>query len=303
MVAKKKTEEKEKNNLIKSVKKLPAWFKLENYNHAKKFTAGEWYDELIQRLHLRYFFKLYKKSEELPLNWKLIKKHGLLFHVAKNEEVKYRISALTPDLHHFKEIDAKKQRESECVSVESVANFHVYGSYLLDDEKNQAEIAKMINVLLGEEVVNNLFKMKAALWVKEYFADFPMDKVMGLENKYGYARVDLDASDEQIKKDFVIWLDRERDRRSKPAPKKNFNQVDFDSWHEGAILPYLDLMFWAELEGVKITQYTIVQAIYSDAYGADSDVDPLGRLKTTKKKAEYLMEYKAMKLLELQIPE
>jgi hypothetical protein len=123
--------------------------------------------------------------------------------------------------------------------------------------------------------------------------------MMGLKNKFAYAKIDLEASDEQIKRDLTIWLEQERKRRDKPAPKKNFNDTDFTGWHESAVLPYLDLMFWAEIEEVKISQYAIAQAIFPDAYG--SDVDPLGKLKTTKKKAEYLMDHKTMKLLELQI--
>lgn len=40
---------------------------------------------------------------------------------------------------------------------------------------------------------------------------------MRLENKFAYARVKLDASDEQIKKDFALCLEQERKRRNRPA--------------------------------------------------------------------------------------
>ncbi len=96
---------------------------------------------------------------------------------------------------------------------------------------------------------------------------------------------------------------RERKRRNVPAPKRNFSDADFVSWHESAILPYLDLLFWAGLEKAKINQYIIAQAIFPDAYALGSDIDPLGKLKTTKKKAEYLMNNNIMRLLEFQVTE
>lgn len=75
------------------------------------------------------------------------------------------------------------------------------------------------------------------------------------------------------------------------------------SWDGSAILPYLDLIYWSGIEKTKISQYVIAQAIFSDAYSLESDIDPLDRLKTTKKKADHLMKSKTMRLLELQVTE
>lgn len=144
---------------------------------------------------------------------------------------------------------------------------------------------------------------EAASWMSKPFEDFPSDVVMGFKNQFAYARVKLDASDEQIKRDFALWLAYERKRRDCPAPKKNFSDIELMSWHESAILPYLDLMTWSTITKTKIKKYILAQAIYSDAYSVESDSDPLGKLKTTKKKADILMTYKTMKLLELQIIE
>jgi hypothetical protein len=115
-----------------------------------------------------------------------------------------------------------------------------------------------------------------------------------------YAEIEMNASDEQIKNDFAKWLAHERKRRNHFSAKKNFSEVDCASWCDAAILPYLDLTFWSELEGVRIHQHVIAQAIFPDAYALGSDVDPLGKLKTTKKKAEALMNEDALNVLELQ---
>lgn len=149
---------------------------------------------------------------------------------------------------------------------------------------------KMAILLEGEE----------ADWSTKPFDDYPSDVLLGLKNKFAYARVNLHASDEQLKRDFELWLAMERKRRNQPAPKKNFNDVDFDSWHESSVLPYIDIMWWAKTMGIKISQHTIAQAIFPNAYGVGSDFDPLGKLKTTKKKVEYLMNYETLKLLEIQ---
>ena len=63
----------------------------------------------------------------------------------------------------------------------------------------------------------------------------------------------------------------------------------FKGWCNSAVLPYLDLQFWAENEGVRIHQYIMAEAIFPDAYAVGAEVDPIGKLKTIKKKAVYLM--------------
>lgn len=72
------------------------------------------------------------------------------------------------------------------------------------------------------------------------------------------------------------------------------------SWHEFSVITYLDLIFWAETSYVKINQYVIAQTLFPEACGVGSDIDPLGKLKTTKRKADQMMSYDMIKLLELQ---
>lgn len=286
---------------IKTVKQLPEWFKLEHYNQAKDFNADDWYDELMPRLFLRYCLKQY---EELPYNWEIIKRDGLLYYVAQTEEVSYRVSSIGPFSHEFQTIDKKKKQDkAKYRSVYSLSNMNMYGSYWVNTQDQKDEIAKKMNIMFDAKHRTEATRdLKEALeWLSKPFDNSSMDITFGLKDKFGYARVELDASDEQIKQDFASWLADERNRRNVITSKKSFNEVDFTSWYDSSVLPYLDLMFWAEMDDVKINQYVIAQAIFHDAYALGSDVDPLGKLKTTKKKAEYLMDYEVMKLLELQI--
>lgn len=289
--------------LIKSIKQLPSWFNLKNYEAAKHFEAGDWYDELMFRLYLRYCLKVYgKEPTDIPENWECIKKGGLLFHTTKDEKFKARIRAVTADIHHIEAIDENSKSWRQ--SVNSLLNMDMYGlCYWYSEDEEQKEITKKFNIMVGEKPkdLTDEDEKKALAWAIKPFSDCPMNLVMGLKNKFAYAKVDLNSSDEQLKLDFAAWLDSERKHRNCPAPKKNFSKADLEGWYESSVLPYLDLMFWSEIEQTKINQYVIAQAIFADAYSVDSEVDPLGKLKTTKKKADHLMKYETMKLLELQV--
>lgn len=240
----------------------------------------------------------------LPKNWDCIKQDGLIFHTSKKDEVKFRIHSVTSDIHQIKEIKDKTDKENYPLSISSLQNFNMYGGcYWYSEDDEQKQIQQKINAFLGDNFfkVSDEFKIESMNWLMQPFDDCPMDLTMGLKNKFAYAKVNLEGSNEQIKKDFALWLEQERKRRDCPGPKKNFSDADLDGWYESAVLPYLDLMFWSEIEDTKITQHVIAQAIFPDAYGVESETDPLGKLKTTKKKADYLMDLKTMKLLELQI--
>lgn len=294
--------------LIKSLKNLPTWFKLENYAKAKYFNAGEWYDELMPRFSMRKGMeKFINDTLDLPQRWQLIMKEGLLFYSAHRQNISHRVAVLHPQAPVLTGNNEGVQRlPHEFVSITSLANMYVYMSYWLLEIPEREKVVQRMRELFKDDGSNAPAQRvtgEAAEWIAKPFEDFQSDVVMGLKNKFAYARVKLDASDEQIKKDFALWLDYERKRRDCPAPKKNFSDVELSSWHESAVLPYLDLMFWSELENVKISQQVMTKAIFPDIYRLGLDIDPSGKLKTTKKKAEYLMNQKTMKLLELQIAE
>ncbi|HVV69576.1 MAG TPA: DUF6387 family protein [Gammaproteobacteria bacterium] len=292
--------------IIKSVNQLPAWYKLENYNKTNEFGESEWYDELMARFFIRYCLKYFKVvPEHIRSYWEVIKSSGLIYQQFKDEELKLRLSAYSPFIHHFVLYKEKSARKEQSRSVNSITRFTMYGSYVLNDKDNQAEINKRMRVLLNkkEGYVEDEPGEDAVAWLTQPFDDFESDIRTGLKDKFGYARVELNASDEQINQDFAAWLAEERKRRGCITSKKNFNGIDFKSWSDSAILPYLDLIFWAQMEKVKINQYVMAQAIYTDAYALGSEVDPLGKLKTTKKKAVYLMNHETMKLLEMQVNE
>jgi len=61
---------------------------------------------------------------------------------------------------------------------------------------NQDENGTIVQVVKGD----------MADWLTKPFDDFPSDSALGLKNKFAYTRIKLDASNEQIKKDFAGCL-------------------------------------------------------------------------------------------------
>lgn len=135
------------------------------------------------------------------------------------------MSSITPDIHQFKKVDPDPKKEimkPEPTSVSSITNFYMYGSYFSDSDEHQEMILEKWQALSSDyvEELTEECKLEAVKWTTEPFNDFPVENEVGLFNKYAYARIDLDASDEQVKNNFIAWLAEERIRRNKPPVSK-----------------------------------------------------------------------------------
>ncbi len=305
---------------IKSVKQLPKWFKLENYRKTNTLDADSWYDQLMVRYFLRNALK-YKEKNVFAL-WELIKNQKLL-DIDEESALKalealstpgnilsqcgegddIRLRAITPRIHQLQILPENAQpMEPTARAVGCVTNLMMYGAYWFSEKAVQDNVIQKLRGLVDQEKGQWADRPEedSLAWIHQPFDRLSQSTRLSAAPEFAFAWVDLEASDEQIKAEFSCWLIRERERRNVPAVRKNFNESDFQGFYESAVLPYLDLMFWATLEKVKINQYVIAQAIFADAYAPESEVDPLGRLKTTKKKADYLMKYDTLRRLELQ---
>jgi hypothetical protein len=116
--------------------------------------------------------------------------------------------------------------------------------------------------------------------------------------KLAHVVVDLTATDEQIKYDFNHWLTHIRQALNCQRPKKLFTRADFDRWVELGIIPYLDLVLIAKIEGKKIKQNQLGKLIFPN----DLTVDVVERIrKSTKPLAERLMNTEIHRLLSIQL--
>lgn len=113
-----------------------------------------------------------------------------------------------------------------------------------------------------------------------------------------HVEVNLSATDEQIKNDFAHWLTHYRQAINYQHKKKLFTQVDFDYWVEYGVIPYLDLVLIAKIDGKKITQNKLARMIFPDEY----EVDIVERLrKITKPTAEWLIKSEICSALSTQL--
>ncbi len=124
-------------------------------------------------------------------------------------------------------------------------------------------------------------------------------KKRGLSNDgFLLLEVDANATDEQILADFKIWLEASR-KEFGHVRKRAFTAATFKEWVSYGVLPYLDLMIWAESKNARLAQHSIGRAIYPD--NDASCLDPTERIRrTTKVKADWLMDWTVLRALEIQ---
>ncbi|MGV8862881.1 MAG: DUF6387 family protein [Pseudomonas sp.] len=92
--------------------------------------------------------------------------------------------------------------------------------------------------------------------------------------------VDLDSDDETLKLSFSIWLAGARDEINNRF-KRSFNDEDFQKWHKFKILAAFDLYQWAEINGVRLTNTQIANALFppESVSMEDRDIDMGERLR------------------------
>lgn len=113
-----------------------------------------------------------------------------------------------------------------------------------------------------------------------------------------HIRIDLSATDEQIKKDFNHWLSEYRKVVGYESRDKKFTEKNLGDWIKWRLLPYIDLTFIAKFEEKDITHVKAAGLIFPDEY----DTDRVERIRrTTKPKSEWLMSNETISAIELQI--
>lgn len=78
--------------------------------------------------------------------------------------------------------------------------------------------------------------------------------------------VDLFASDDKLVDDFKAWLRVTRRALNVPSIQRRFTRADFDRWQQNKVLAYLDLSFWADINGLRLTNQTLGVALFPEEY-------------------------------------
>jgi hypothetical protein len=78
--------------------------------------------------------------------------------------------------------------------------------------------------------------------------------------------VDLYASEEKLLEDFRSWLRKTRKNLGVPNLQSRFSSADFERWCQYQILAYLDLTFWAEVHGKRLTHQMLGVSLFPNEY-------------------------------------
>jgi hypothetical protein len=285
-------------------KEVPSWFKLENYDAAKTFTAIRWVQEIDSRLAMRSALC----SEIASSDPSSIDAGSRAFAVDTVDQIKTNglisedFLALDPVSLSSKRW-AKMQRFAKAYgkfehTTASVKSMSVFDAWHMLCESNRFE-----------EIDRALKEFRKLRFPKD------MKRSAQIDAKYShplsmigtkfeiecdrFAVIDLEASDQQIMREFSTWLSEQRSRYyDLPVPKKLFTSTDFSDWHEAGILPYFDLTTIAKIDNKKLPLHAIGDALFPN----EIDVDVAERVrKVTKRKASQIFRLGTLWALDQQV--
>ncbi|WP_420956609.1 DUF6387 family protein [Burkholderia gladioli] len=82
-------------------------------------------------------------------------------------------------------------------------------------------------------------------------------------------KVDLFSSEDKLVDDFKKWLKATRAALDIPNLQRRFKGGDFYRWSQNRILAYLDLSFWAQINGIQLTNQVIGVALFPNEFNVN----------------------------------
>ncbi|WP_426994041.1 DUF6387 family protein [Methylomonas sp. CM2] len=273
-----------------------SWFDLNNYDALKTMQIGGWIEVIETRImasnpHYDFFTKDFVKQvksgnpiidssnyqaylqEELAKSRAFQKPYST---ASVNSISTYNLWHLTRELHHP---NPNEEHISQL-------------SYLCQLKSKMGRTHDKMNLTLNPYEIN----------IHEaYYPDQPVGEA--------YVKINLMATDDQIKKDFSHWLKYYRSRagssviqsKNQKAKKveKVFDSVDFKKWIEYQVIPYADLIIVSQFEENELTVQDIGDLLFPYSH-----FDRSGKIKGksgTKKKFEEMKKEKWHETLKSQL--
>jgi hypothetical protein len=274
-----------------------SWFNLKNYEILKKLSIDGWAEVISTRYLINYYYHIHinnSNDHQSQLFSKELNYHLILKKVAT---IKNGIVTNNEDVKKGRKYNVSLDKYSDSFGTISVNSISSYQLNQLATDKNLSKVWKACKhkqeveesrVFYDEDIIpinpdETLFK------IAESPHDTNIRERFGGSGSLAYVSINLSATDEQIKKDFNHWLTNYRKVADHHSEKKLFKQTNFDHWIKIGVIPYLDLVLIAKIEGKKITQNKLARMIFPDEY----DVDTVGRIRqVTKPEAEKLIKNK-----------
>lgn len=281
-----------------------SWFDLSKYDELKNLDLLNWCCQIWARQHLfDYFVNPDNKEfistddsrlllDNMLLRAQSIKSHPIIVDdgmadLYRRDQQELNDGWLNRDAYPFNSHSIRN------VTLRDVCFASDYLPDILLDMFGTEE--PVLNVDATDE--DSELAQKPFSWCLGNLDDTASDYI-NTSDAYSWVEVNLNASDEQIVKDFQRWLVGHRKAIEHFSTPKNFTVKMFNDWIDWKLLPYIDLMIVAKQEKKSITQSKIARLIFPNEY----DVDITERVRrTTKLNAEWLMRWETLLAIHNQV--
>jgi len=129
-----------------------------------------------------------------------------------------------------------------------------------------------------------------------------------------YVKINLRATDAQIKRDLDVWLEKYRDKINSKInepqndtakdkkDKKTYTQVDFKQWILHRVIPYIDLLIVEKYEQIEYRDDKLINMLFNDFIAEKNyNGDLKGKLRKTKEVANSLLKTHMHRTLSAQV--
>lgn len=229
-----------KKRLITKLSELPCEFSLSNYAATKDFGIADWLVNLeFRALRINWhidppsneYAKYVLNNSLLPLSTcEAILKAGLTKHFHETQVRSYSVYEGLSSNYFFNGDDRLKKYTDAFLNLESP-----------DSSKSYDLLEKT--------------PMWKALQEGGINSDGEIDVC-----------VNLQASEEQLVKEFREWVRGVKTEMGIDVPKRDISEQDLKNLSTFNLLPYLDLMYWAKSENCDISHQTLGLALFPDEY-------------------------------------
>jgi hypothetical protein len=250
-----------------------SWFDLSNYDNLKELNLKGWIDQIEIRYATGLIIDTIKSSSGKVQADDLIKEYQSNI---KNTPISgFQATRETND-HCIDLGDWRNNGSNLPFNTYSVRGTPLISHVLLSQDKNLD-----LDCIYDES--KGLIGYTADMIYKEQNITWPSDDTT-------HVTVDLSATNNQILGDFKHWLTEYRKATFRMPVKKNFNQKTFNRWVRYGVIPYLDLMAIAKIEGKSPTHTTLANLIFCNDH---ENIDRTNKFrKKTIKEAKILMSEK-----------
>jgi len=261
-----------------------SWFDLKNYDSLKSMPIDGWISVIENRV-IAYNDNLFRKRFVNTIKYRPI--------IDESNRLSWRVEEI-----------AKSRGYSSNYSTGSVNSLSVYDLWLISQEVNDTK-----NTLMQE--LNEACLLRNKLNNKHEKNDFTFEPYeIVTKNAYredmtlihaANLSVNMFATDDQIKRDFDVWLKNYRkninsegnkpkhDKTKDKNTKKTYGQADFNEWVNLRVIQYIDLRILEKFENIRICQTEFAKLIFPEI-SEIHEKDPKENLRKAKKTAELLLK-------------